>query len=70
MADNRRDDATTPDANRDPITGEAGAHPVGAGLGAAAGGAAAGAAGVWAWTDQPAVSTLNPSARETSSFFI
>ncbi len=33
------------DANRDPITGEPGAHPVGAGLGAAAGGAAAGAAG-------------------------
>jgi hypothetical protein len=32
------------DANRDPITGEPGAHPVGAGLGAAAGGAAAGAA--------------------------
>jgi phage tail tape-measure protein len=30
--------------NEDPITGEAGAHPVGAGLGAAAGGAAAGAA--------------------------
>lgn len=33
----------TGDANRDPITGEKGAHPVGAGLGAAAGGAAAGA---------------------------
>jgi hypothetical protein len=32
------------DENRDPITGEPGAHPVGAGLGAAAGGAAAGAA--------------------------
>jgi len=32
------------DANKDPITGEPGAHPVGAGLGAAAGGAAAGAA--------------------------
>ena len=32
------------DANRDPITGEPGAHPIGAGLGAAAGGAAAGAA--------------------------
>ncbi len=31
------------DANRDPITGEAGAHPVGTGLGAALGGAAAGA---------------------------
>ncbi|CAN5569165.1 hypothetical protein BH10PLA2_BH10PLA2_14610 [soil metagenome] len=31
-------------ANRDPLTGEPGAHPVGAGVGAAAGGAAAGAA--------------------------
>jgi len=33
------------DANRDPITGEPGAHPVGTGLGAAGAGAAAGAAG-------------------------
>jgi len=32
------------DTNRDPITGEPGAHPVGTGLGAALGGAAAGAA--------------------------
>jgi len=32
------------DANRDPITGAAGAHPVGTGLGAVAGGIAAGAA--------------------------
>src|ERR1051325_7144059 len=32
------------DANRDPITGAPGAHPVGTGLGAAAGGAATGAA--------------------------
>lgn len=32
------------DANRDPITGAPGAHPVGTGLGAVAGGAAAGAA--------------------------
>jgi hypothetical protein len=32
------------DANRDPITGEPGSHPVGTGLGAAAGGMAAGAA--------------------------
>lgn len=32
------------DANRDPITGEPGAHPVGTGIGAAAGGMAAGAA--------------------------
>lgn len=34
----------TPDANRDPITGTPGSHPVGTGLGAAAGGVAAGAA--------------------------
>jgi hypothetical protein len=32
------------DANPDPITGQPGAHPVGAGIGAAVGGAAAGAA--------------------------
>ena len=32
------------DANRDPITGTPGAHPVGTGIGAAAGGAATGAA--------------------------
>lgn len=32
------------DANRDPITGAPGSHPVGTGLGAVAGGAAAGAA--------------------------
>lgn len=35
---------TQQDANRDPITGEPGSHPVGTGIGAAAGGAAAGAA--------------------------
>jgi hypothetical protein len=39
--DDKRIDA---DANRDPISGAPGAHPVGVGLGAAAGGAAAGAA--------------------------
>lgn len=33
-----------PSANRDPLSGEPGAHPVGVGLGAALGGAAAGAA--------------------------
>ena len=32
------------DANRDPITGAPGAHPIGTGIGAAAGGMAAGAA--------------------------
>src|SRR5438270_13023208 len=47
MAENRRDERTTEagSANRDPITGEPGAHPVGTGIGAVAGGAAAGAAG-------------------------
>jgi hypothetical protein len=35
----------TADANRDPISGEPGAHPVGVGLGAAGTGAAAGALG-------------------------
>ena len=34
----------TPDANRDPLTGTPGSHPVGTGIGAAAGGIAAGAA--------------------------
>ena len=34
----------TPDANRDPLTGTPGSHPVGTGVGAAAGGVAAGAA--------------------------
>jgi hypothetical protein len=38
----RADDAA--DLNRDPITGEPGAHPVGTGVGAAVGGGAAGAA--------------------------
>ena len=33
------------DANRDPITGAPGSHPVGTGMGAAAGGAAGAAAG-------------------------
>lgn len=42
MADSKK--ATGKDANRDPISGTPGAHPVGVGLGAAAGGAAAGAA--------------------------
>ena len=38
------DHTTRTDANRDPITGAPGSHPVGTGLGAAAGGMAAGAA--------------------------
>ena len=46
--ENRTEDLTKPqvgrDANRDPITGAPGAHPIGTGVGAAAGGAAAGAA--------------------------
>ncbi len=41
MDDKKPDQAS---ANRDPITGAAGAHPVGVGVGAAAGGVAAGAA--------------------------
>src|SRR4051794_27931240 len=44
----RTTDSTTGrerDLNADPISGEPGAHPVGAGVGAAAAGAAAGAAG-------------------------
>lgn len=40
----RRSGDPTPDANRDPITGAPGSHPVGTGLGAVAGGVAAGAA--------------------------
>src|SRR3954469_15133022 len=38
------DNRNAPDANRDPISGAPGAHPVGVGVGAAAGGAATGAA--------------------------
>jgi len=40
----RKENRRGTDANRDPITGAPGAHPLGAGLGAAAGGAAVGAA--------------------------
>jgi phage tail tape-measure protein len=42
---NKRADYKGADSNPDPITGQPGAHPVGAGVGAAAAGAAAGAAG-------------------------
>lgn len=49
MAIQREDSNPTPTparaANRDPLSGEPGAHPVGVGLGAAAAGAAAGAVG-------------------------
>lgn len=45
MASVKDDRTTSTDANRDPISGAPGAHPVGVGVGAAAGGAAAGAAG-------------------------
>src|SRR3954470_6269521 len=38
------DNRSAPDANRDPISGAPGAHPVGVGVGAAAGGAGTGAA--------------------------
>jgi hypothetical protein len=44
MADYTDRDLADRDRNEDPITGEPGSHPLGAGLGAAAGGAAAGAA--------------------------
>jgi uncharacterized protein YcfJ len=40
-----RDTPKEPNANRDPITGAPGAHPVGTGVGAAAGGAAGAAIG-------------------------
>ncbi|HEV7302380.1 MAG TPA: hypothetical protein VGN72_23780 [Tepidisphaeraceae bacterium] len=43
--DNIKRDDDKADANRDPISGSPGAHPVGVGLGAAGGGAAAAAAG-------------------------
>jgi hypothetical protein len=43
-ADMTTDPAIHGDSNRDPITGEPGAHPVGVGVGTAVGGAAAGAA--------------------------
>ncbi|MEO6035321.1 MAG: hypothetical protein ABIQ35_08710 [Verrucomicrobiota bacterium] len=39
-----QDNTKVRDANRDPLTGEPGAHPVGTGVGAVAGGVAAGAA--------------------------
>ncbi len=41
---NARDKTIQSNANRDPLTDEAGAHPVGTGIGALLGGAAAGAA--------------------------
>jgi hypothetical protein len=44
MSDPKREHATSTSENRDPITGEPGAHPVGTGIGAVAGAAAAGAA--------------------------
>ncbi|PYQ67242.1 MAG: hypothetical protein DMF54_05135 [Acidobacteria bacterium] len=43
MDDQRRGLDPTPDANRDPLTGESGSHPIGTGVGAT-GGAATGAA--------------------------
>jgi len=44
MAKSQREHVESADANRDPISGEPGAHPVGTGVGAALGGAATGAA--------------------------
>jgi len=43
---NTKKENTTKDANRDPITGAPGSHPVGTGVGAAAGGAAGAAGGI------------------------
>lgn len=40
----KSEDKDNSDANRDPLTGAPGAHPIGTGIGAAAGGIAAGAA--------------------------
>lgn len=44
MAYDKNDRLNDRDANRDPLTGAPGSHPIGTGVGAAAGGAAAGAA--------------------------
>jgi hypothetical protein len=44
MTHEKREDIRDEDANRDPLTGAPGAHPVGTGIGAVIGGAAAGAA--------------------------
>ena len=44
MSDDKKTGVKITDANRDPITGAPGSHPVGTGVGAALGGAAAGAA--------------------------
>lgn len=43
--DKRNHDPADADANRDPITGEPGAHPVGTGIGAASAGAVGAAVG-------------------------
>ena len=54
------------DANRDPLTNEPGAHPIGTGVGAAGGavaGAATGAGGSWAPTRPvPARAVTAPAA--------
>ena len=44
MSDEKKTGVKITDANRDPLTGAPGSHPVGTGVGAALGGAAAGAA--------------------------
>jgi hypothetical protein len=45
MDEPRRGVDPTPDANRDPLTGEPGSHPIGTGVGAAGGGATGAAVG-------------------------
>jgi hypothetical protein len=46
MSTSKSKKAVSPDENRDPISGEPGAHPIGTGLGAAGAGAAGVAAGM------------------------
>lgn len=53
-----RDNRTNPDANRDPITGAPGSHPIGTGVGAAGGGAAGAAAGAAIGSVVPGAGTV------------
>ena len=52
-----RNAAVAPDANRDPISGAPGSHPIGVGVGAAGGGAAGAAAGAAIGAAAGAIST-------------
>lgn len=53
-----RFDSDRPDANRDPITGAPGSHPIGTGVGAASGGAAGFVAGAAIGTAVPGPGTV------------